>query len=143
MLAHAQRMGALGSQSRTVPSLPMCLVIVDRRIALTPIDPAEPRLGALELRNPGLVAGLMALFDQVWHHGRPFGDAQAPSDEGLAPQDRALLRLFSDGHTDASAARQLGVSARSVQRLMNALTDRLQANSRFQAGVEAVRRGWI
>ncbi|MEH0936735.1 LuxR C-terminal-related transcriptional regulator [Micromonospora psammae] len=142
-LAHARRMAALGSESRTAPTLPMRLVIVDRSIALTPIDPRQPRLGALELRSPGIVAGLLALFEQVWQQGTPFGHRPGTPSTTPGAQERALLRLFAAGHTDESAARQLGVSARSVQRLMNALTDRLQANSRFQAGVEAARRGWI
>ncbi|MFI7574860.1 LuxR C-terminal-related transcriptional regulator [Micromonospora sp. NPDC049497] len=142
-LAHARRMAALGSESRTVPTLPMRMVIVDRSIALTPIDPQQPRLGALELRSPGLVAALLALFEQVWEQGIPFGDSPGKPSTALGPQEKALLRLYAAGHTDESAARQLGVSARSVQRLMNSLTDRLQASSRFQAGVEAARRGWI
>ncbi|MFG2102311.1 LuxR C-terminal-related transcriptional regulator [Micromonospora echinaurantiaca] len=142
-LAHARRMATLGSESRTVPTLPMRLIIVDRSIALTPIDPREPRLGALELRSPGLVAGLLALFDQVWQQGSPFGEVPGARAGEPTPQEKALLHLFADGHTDESAARQLGISARSVQRLMNALTERLQASSRFQAGVEASRRGWI
>lgn len=142
-LAYARWMAELGSQSRTVPTLPMRLVIVDREIALVPIDPNDPLVGALELRSPGVVAGLVALFEQVWDSGTPFGEAPARNAHGLVPQERDLLKLLAAGHTDESAARKLALSVRSVQRMMTALTERLQAASRFQAGVEATRRGWV
>ncbi|WP_433391690.1 helix-turn-helix domain-containing protein [Micromonospora sp. KLBMP9576] len=142
-LAHARQMAALGSESRTVPTVPMRMVIVDRTTALTPIDPAEPHLGALEIRSSGIVTGLLALFEQVWQQGAPLGDPPARPSGAPTAQEKALLLLFADGHTDESAARQLGLSPRSIQRLMNVLTERLQASSRFQAGVEAARRGWI
>ena len=45
--------------------------------------------------------------------------------------------------TTYPAARRLAVSTRSVQRMMTVLTERLRAVSRFQAGVEATRRGWV
>ncbi|MEV6971500.1 LuxR family transcriptional regulator [Hamadaea sp. NPDC051192] len=142
-LAHARWMASLGSRSRTVATLPMRLVIIDREIAIVPIDPSDGAVGALELRSPGVVAGLVALFEQVWHSGTPFGDVPPVDANGLLPQERDLLRLLAAGHTDESAARKLAISLRGVQRLMTTLTTRLGSASRFQAGVEAARRGWV
>lgn len=142
-LAHARWMAELGSRSRTVPTLPMRLVIIDREVALVPIDPDDSVAGALEVRSPGLVQGLVALFEQVWAVGTPFGEVPARDTQGLVPQERDLLRLLASGHTDEAAARKLAVSVRSVQRMMNGLTERLSSGSRFQAGVEAARRGWV
>lgn len=142
-LAHARWMASLGSQSRTAPTLPMRMVIVDRELALVPVDPNEPVRGALELRSPGVVAGLVALFEQVWHTARPFGDKVSLDEQGLAAQERELLRLLAAGNTDESAARKLAISVRSVQRMMTSLTERLESESRFQAGVQATRRGWV
>lgn len=142
-LAYARWMAELGSSSRTAATLPMRMVIVDREVALIPIDPNDGLAGALELRSPGVVTGLVALFEQVWATGTPFGEIPARDRCGLLPQERDLLRLLATGHTDESAARKLAVSLRSVQRLMTALTERLGSVSRFQAGVEATRRGWV
>ena len=44
---------------------------------------------------------------------------------------------------DEQIARALGMSVRTVRRRVADLMDELGADSRFQAGVEAVRRGWI
>lgn len=51
--------------------------------------------------------------------------------------------MLEDGHTDEVIARKLGVSIRTVRRLMADLLKTLNAESRFQAGVQATRRGWI
>lgn len=142
-LAHARRMAELGSRSRTVPTLPMRLVVVDRETALVPVDPADARSGALEVRSPALVASLVALFEQVWASGTPFGETPTRDVNGLVPLERDLLKLLASGHTDESAARKLSMSVRSVQRMMTGLTERLDTASRFQAGVEATRRGWV
>jgi DNA-binding NarL/FixJ family response regulator len=69
--------------------------------------------------------------------------ARAESPAGLSPTDRHLLRLLADGLTDEAAAKRLGISARTVRRIMADLMDRLGAESRFEAGVEAARRGWL
>ncbi|MFD0567083.1 hypothetical protein ACFQ2M_37865 [Kitasatospora saccharophila] len=47
------------------------------------------------------------------------------------------------GHTDESAGRKLGLSLRTVRRMMQDLMNRLGAESRFQAGAQAVRNDWI
>jgi adenosylmethionine-8-amino-7-oxononanoate aminotransferase len=51
--------------------------------------------------------------------------------------------LLDTGLTDEAAARQLGVSVRTVRRQMAALMGKLGASSRFQAGHKAAERGWL
>ncbi|WP_234373185.1 LuxR C-terminal-related transcriptional regulator [Streptomyces sp. H-KF8] len=51
--------------------------------------------------------------------------------------------MLGDGLTDEGISRKMGVSIRTVRRTMADLMRRLNAQSRFQAGTEAVRRGWI
>jgi DNA-binding NarL/FixJ family response regulator len=54
-----------------------------------------------------------------------------------------VLMLMSSGVKDEAAARQLNVSDRTYRRHVADILSRLGASSRFQAGVEAVRRGWL
>jgi DNA-binding CsgD family transcriptional regulator len=143
MQAYAKWLATQGVSCRTVPDVPVWLMIADGEIALVPSDPEDPESGALEIRSPGAVGTLRLLFEQVWSLGTPFGRRPDTGDCGLTPQDRALLRLFDAGHTDESAGRKLGLSARTVRRIMADLTDRLGVTSRFQAGAEAVRQGWL
>jgi DNA-binding CsgD family transcriptional regulator/sugar-specific transcriptional regulator TrmB len=142
-LAFARWMAERGSQSRTVPVVPLKMVVVDAEVALVPIDPADTRRGALEIQSPGLIAALCLLFEAIWEQATPFGDPPPVSAEGLEPVERELIRLLGNGHTDEAAGRRLGLSVRTVRRLMADLHQRLAATSRFQAGAEAVRRGWL
>lgn len=51
--------------------------------------------------------------------------------------------MLAGGLTDEAMARKLGLSERTVRRLVSEPTERLGAASRFQAGVCAVRLGWL
>jgi DNA-binding NarL/FixJ family response regulator len=96
------------------------------------------------VREPGLVDQLTALFELVWTDALPLG-APTPEEAAaeLSPIDRHLLRLLADGLTDDAAGKRMGISARTVRRIMADLMDRLGAESRFEAGVQAARRGWL
>ncbi|MER5961083.1 LuxR C-terminal-related transcriptional regulator [Streptomyces sp. NPDC002057] len=133
----------LGGQARTVPVVPMLMVIVDREAALVPVDPEDGRAGALEVRSPGLVHALVVLFDRLWDGGTPFGEAPRRDEHALSPQERELLMLLGIGCTDDIAARRLGVSLRTVRRMSSELMNRLGARSRFEAGVRAAKEGWL
>jgi DNA-binding CsgD family transcriptional regulator len=142
-LAFAQRMGGLGGELRTVPVVPMPMVVMDRHVALLPISSADTQLGAFEVHAGGMLAAVCALFEQLWHAASPLHQPLRRNDDGLTAQEVEVLRLLSCGLTDEAVARKLGLSARTVRRTIASLNDRLRANSRFQAGAQAARNGWI
>lgn len=147
-LAYARWLTESGGQVRTMPVPPPRMVVFDRRIAIVPIDPANTRAGALCTRSPGIVAPLVALFEQTWDAAVPLGaDRRAAQGEegspGLSPVERQLLKLLASGLTDEAAGKRLGVSLRTVRRQMSALMERLNATSRFEAGLKAAQRGWL
>ncbi|MBW5481783.1 helix-turn-helix domain-containing protein [Streptomyces bambusae] len=143
-LAYAQWTTELGGQVRTSPVLPPRMLVFDRETALVPIDPANSRLGALCTTSPGIVASLVALFEQTWETAVPLGAArpQTPED-GITAGEQELLKLLAAGMTDEAAGKRLGVSLRTVRRQMAALMERLNATSRFEAGLKAAQRGWL
>ncbi|MEV0841406.1 hypothetical protein AB0I55_17850 [Actinocatenispora sera] len=51
--------------------------------------------------------------------------------------------MLVSGLKDEAVARQLGWSLRTMRRRVQRLHQRLGATNRFQAGVQAARRGWI
>lgn len=142
-LAFAQRMAGLGGEVRTVPVVPMPMVVMDRQIALLPISSADVQLGAFEVHAGGMLAAVCALFEQLWHAANPLHQPLRRNRDGLTAQEVEVLRLLASGFTDEAVARKLGLSARTVRRSIASLSERLRANSRFQAGVQAARRGWI
>lgn len=64
---------------------------------------------------------------------------RVPPPEHLVPVVQQLLT----GATDLTASRQLGLSPRTYSRRVSELLEYLGVESRFQAGVEAARRGWL
>lgn len=142
--SYALWLGELGSEVRTAVSLPLRMLVVDRKTAVVPLDQEDSRAGAVVVSGAGVVSGLMALFNKVWHESRPIVSRRPPrSPAGLSPQNKQILVLLSTGHTDEAIARQLGISVRTVRRVASGLFQRLGARSRFQAGAIAVAQGWL
>ncbi|WP_329136456.1 LuxR C-terminal-related transcriptional regulator [Streptomyces sp. NBC_01476] len=140
---YAQWLNELGGTVRTVPALPLRMIIADGSIAVVPLDPDDPSKGAVLLRSPGVVAALCALFEQLWERAKPLGEASSRDTHGLTDQERQLLRLLADGLTDERAAQRLGVSLRTVRRMMSTLMARMDSRSRFQAGIKVSALGWL
>jgi DNA-binding CsgD family transcriptional regulator len=143
-LAYARWLTDRGAQVRTAAVLPPRMLIFDQRVAVIPIDPANTKRGALRTRELSIVRSLLAVFEQAWNAAIPFGAPLAPdAGTGLTRLDQELLKLLSSGMTDEAAGNRLGISARTVRRQMSALMERLNASSRFEAGLKAAQRGWL
>lgn len=127
-----------GVEVRTAMSLPVRMCLFDRRRAMVP-----QTAGALVLSGEGVVTALVTLFEHVWRDATPAEVTRTADAGGPSFQQRELLRLWARGATDEKAARQLGVSPRTVRRLSGDLMARLGAASRFQAGAKALERGWL
>jgi DNA-binding CsgD family transcriptional regulator len=143
---YAHQISAAGALVRTTSAWMPDMAISDRRIAII-ADPADHAAAKIYTEQPTIVAILSTLFDQVWTAGMPLtAPSETRSLDGtreLLPAERDLLKLLADGATDETAARKLGISLRTARRhVANLMTD-LAATSRFQAGAEAARRGWL
>jgi DNA-binding CsgD family transcriptional regulator len=142
--AYARWLTGLGGQVRTTLVMPPSLVIFDRQTAIMPIDPADQKHGGVCTTEPGIVGTARAVFEQAWQAAVPLHAEERGDQQGeLALPDQQLLRLLSCGLTDEAAGIRLGISARTVRRQMAVLMERLEASSRFEAGLKAARRGWI
>lgn len=117
------------------------MVIFDSAVAVVPLDPRDSRAGALIVRQPGLVSGFVGLFEQHWDLAEDLPWDHV--DEGPTDTDTAILTLLAKGATDEQIAREIAISVRHLRRHISRLMQRLNASSRFEAGVEATRRGWL
>lgn len=141
---HARWLLEHGGEVRTAPVLPQRMVIIDGEQALVPIDPANTRTGALLVKEPGIVRALVDLFELAWAGAVPLGAVhERDLDTGLSKAESELLRLLAAGLTDEGASRRIGVSLRTVRRMMASVMERLDASSRFEAGLKAAQRGWL
>ncbi|MBR7833245.1 response regulator transcription factor [Actinospica durhamensis] len=135
----------LGEQARVVPVVPIKMIVVDRREVLLPLFTAGqgPQQHAVVVHNSGICDALVALFEAVWARGVPLFAPQGQREDGLPPEDRAILHLLNAGLKDDAIGRQLSLSERTVRRRVAEISERLGASTRFQIGAQAVRRGWI
>jgi DNA-binding CsgD family transcriptional regulator len=138
---YARLLVELGTQARAVPTLPIRMLIYDRKATLVPIDPTDNGAGAVQLTGAGNVAAVLAPFEQTPTTATPLHTARITSGDDLSPQERKLLKLLAAGLTDEGAGRQLGLSQRTVRRMMADLMERLGARGRFDAGRRAAERG--
>ncbi|HEY0472257.1 MAG TPA: helix-turn-helix transcriptional regulator [Kribbella sp.] len=138
---HLGAMSVAGVAVRTMPLVPMNALIIDRSIAVLPADSANGSVAVLRLNS--VVTTATELFERIWPDAVPLADNDVPLDTDLSLRERDMLRLLSLGATDEFAAAQLGISVRTVRRMVAQIMNRLGARSRFQAGVKAADRGWL
>jgi predicted transcriptional regulator/DNA-binding CsgD family transcriptional regulator len=141
-LEEVEELVSRGERGRVLPGLPIKLAIADRRVALLALDLDIQRAQAAVIRESTLLTALLELFEAYWQRAVPIGIASTPADDG-PDDDRRLAQLLAAGLTDSAIARQLGLSTRTMRRRMRQLHDELSAANRFQAGVQAGRRGWL
>lgn len=141
---YAEWIGENGGQVRTIPHLPMRMIIWDRHTAIIPVDPNAADRSVFLLTSSGPVAALQSLFDLMWQQGSGFGKPRSRNTDGdLGDQESAVLGLLASGLTDEVIARKLGVSVRTSRRITAELMQRLGARSRFQLGALASQEGWL
>ncbi len=127
-----------GEEVRVIDAMPTRLFVISPTHAVLP-EPLgyadEPRL---LVRQGALVHALTLLFELYWE--RSVG---IPSLEVRVDERAFLLRQLASGAKDEQIARTLGLSLRTVRRRVADLMIELGVDTRFQAGAEAVRRGWL
>lgn len=130
---------AMGEQIRLLPELPTRLIVLEGTHAVLP-EPlgyvASPRV---VVRQRGIVELATLYFEHLWGRAAPLDGLAAEQDE----LRRFLLEQLASGAQDEQIARRLGLSLRTVRRRVADVMAELGATSRFQAGVEAARRGWL
>ncbi len=132
----------LGLQARIGQRLPTGLVLVDRRTCLLPPPPSDgggAEGAALVFGGSLLHRAALPLFESLWARGTPVGSPVSP----LSAEQRELLGLLASGLKDESIARRLGVHVHTARRRITRMLEELDADTRFQAGVQAAIRGWL
>jgi sugar-specific transcriptional regulator TrmB len=132
-------MAERGEQSRVLPQVPVKLLIVDGTTAILPLagGPSTPgQARAVVVSDSALTSALQVLFDQLWSQATPLRLSEN------ADPNATLINLLASGMKDEAIARQLGVSGRTLRRRIAQVQEQLGATSRFQAGLQAGRRGW-
>ena len=144
-LDYARWLSGLGGEVRSAPVVPIRMTIVDRSVAAILHRQPQLPLEMFVVREPALVVPLVDLYETSWAAAKPIDTPNPKQTDEREPtqQELGLLRLLAAGSTDEAAAKKLGVSVRTVRRIMAELMDQLEASSRFEAGHKATQRGWL
>ncbi|MFW6724677.1 helix-turn-helix transcriptional regulator [Streptomyces sp. MAR4 CNY-716] len=141
MLTYLNELSSTGLEVRTLEETSERLLILDRRVAFVPAQP--DRAVALEIRQPGLVWFLLAVFERFWQLGVPW-ERQLPehgTPGGITGVQRSIARLLVEGHLDEAIARRLGMNVRTCRAHIAKLGTALGSDSRTQLGYLLARSG--
>jgi DNA-binding CsgD family transcriptional regulator len=133
-----------GAKIRFASSVPGRSLVVDREVALLPIPTQDPgRHGLAVVREPNVIAWVVATFEQLWSEASPLEDVihHQRDDTELDQTRAAILRLMAEGEKDEAISRRLSISVRTCRRHIADYMTQVGATSRFQAGVIASRAG--
>jgi len=130
-----------GEEIRLLADVPTRLLVIGSTHAIIPEPLGNTSSPRIMVRQRGIVEALTLLFERLWEAGTPVADFERAR-HGAA-QRSFLLEQLASGAQDEQIARRLGISLRTVRRRVAELMTELGATSRFQAGAEAARRGWL
>ncbi|GGQ71776.1 helix-turn-helix domain-containing protein [Streptomyces asoensis] len=134
-------------QVRVADRVPTKLVVADRSLALVPLTGRSTEPAALVVHASGLLELLSGLFESVWRESLPLrlvaGGVAEQAPDGPDATDLEILSLLLAGMTDASAAKQLDLGLRTVQRRVKGLMELTGVTTRLQLGWHAYARGWV
>jgi DNA-binding CsgD family transcriptional regulator len=143
-LSAVRALAALGEQARVAAGVPVKMFIADDTLGLISLDRPASSDSALVIHQSSLLDTLIALFEAVWAEAVPMRfDAPGAHESVRQATRQTLLGLLAAGLTDEAIARQLGWHPRTAQRHVRELLAELGVRTRFQAGVQAARRGWL
>jgi DNA-binding CsgD family transcriptional regulator len=144
--AYLNELASHGAKIRFAPSVPGRSLVVDRSVALLPIPMQDPgRHGLAIVREPSVIAWVVATFEQQWADAAPLEEvlSKGADDTELDQTRAAILRLMAEGEKDEAISRRLAISVRTCRRHIAEYMAQVGAGSRFQAGVIASRSGHI
>lgn len=140
-LTHLRESWLWPGAARVTDCIPFKMVVADRTVAVVPLDLELHYNGLLLIRDPVVVQALVRTHHAWWDTGEDL----TPHTVATAVPAHLLPVLHSmlAGFTDEAAATRLGMSGRTYSRRVGQLLTALGTTSRFRAGAEAARRGWL
>lgn len=139
-LAYVRGWAAAGERVRLLPFTMREIGVYGDRAALVSSRWEGVPGSMIVIHAPAMIAIVRELFERYWERAVPFHPI---GDGDPADQRSRILELLVMGAKDETIARQLGVSLRTVRRRISELMEEVGAVTRFQAGMEAARRGLV
>ncbi|RJQ78187.1 LuxR family transcriptional regulator [Pseudonocardiaceae bacterium YIM PH 21723] len=141
-LGQLRRFTEQSLEVRVHPEPPRRLLLLDGEYALTPLSLGQPgvdRTGCYLLR--GALAGpCLDLWDMIWQRSRPL---TGTGGRQLTAREVEVADMLAGGATDDQVSRKLGVSTRTVRKLVANLHLRMGTDSRLALGFQLAKSGLL
>lgn len=121
--------------------LPHETILIDRRVMILAGQHTPTGREYTVTTSQILVDGVHSLFRAIWDTAVDLDTYLCSNVPRLETDSRVILQALASGLTDATAAKRLGVSLRTYRRRVSELMAKLEADSRFQAGLRAGELG--
>lgn len=142
--AHLRLVQNQGAPTRISGSLlPHETILIDRRVMI--LAGAETPAGReyTVTTSQILVDGVHALFQALWDTAVDPDTYLRKNIPQVDADGRTILKALGSGLTDESAAKRLGLSLRTYRRRVAELMAKLEADSRYQAGLRVGELGLL
>ncbi|MEU7986518.1 DNA-binding response regulator [Streptosporangium canum] len=140
--AHLRLVRSKGALVRISDSpLPHETILIDRRVMILAGRETPTGREYTVTTSQVLVDGVHSLFQAIWDKSVDLDTYLRSDVPHLDADGRLILEALGSGLTDESAAKRLGVSLRTYRRRVAELMAKLEAGSRFQAGLRAGELG--
>jgi Sugar-specific transcriptional regulator TrmB len=129
-----------GEEARVSPTLPIKLMIVDRRIGLVPLNVEDQGGPVMLVRSSSLLDSLYALFELTWERSTPIvftSDGKLKTGEPhsrLSDAAGQVIPLLAAGLNDKAIAYEAGMSTTTLNRRIAELMKCFGTRTRFQLG---------
>jgi sugar-specific transcriptional regulator TrmB len=132
-----------GEEARVCPTLPVKMIVADRRIAVIPLNPMDESGPVLLVRGSSLLDALYALFELTWERATPITFTRAGKlkmekpDSILSDAAEQIIPLLAAGLNDKAIAHEAGISDTTLTRRVAELMKCFDTHTRFQLGWRA------
>jgi len=132
-----------GEEARVSPTLPVKMLIVDRRVGLVPLNVEDQGGPVMLVRSSSLLDSLYALFELTWERSTPIvftsnGKLKTGEpDSRLSEAAEQVIPLLAAGLNDKAIAFEAGMSTTTLNRRIGELMKSFNTRTRFQLGWRA------
>jgi DNA-binding CsgD family transcriptional regulator len=116
------------------------MLVFDRNTVCLPGGLGDLSESLIRIRGTVLVRSFASIYESYWQRATPLSLAGArPYHAGMSAQERAVVRLMTNGYSDDRIATKLRIDVSVVRDVMTSLMERLGAGSRFEVGYKLAR----
>ncbi|KIF77183.1 LuxR family transcriptional regulator [Streptomyces sp. 150FB] len=140
--AHLRLVQSKGALIRISGSrLPHETILIDRRVMILAGRETPAGRQYTVTTSGTLIDGVHSMFRAIWDTAVDLDTYLRSDVPHLDAEGRVILDALASGLTDTAASRRLGIPLRTYRRRVAELMAKLEADSRFQAGVRAGELG--